>query len=188
MEQVIRGKAFVVGDNIDTDQIIPAQYLSYNPADPEERKYFGKYALSGVPAGQSGLPDGRVPFVADGELTSDFAVVVGGRNFGCGSSREHAPLALAQAGVRAVVAGSYARIFYRNSINGAYLVPLETAERLVDVVATGDDVPVDLAAGGQCNLTRAKTYPLKDLGDVADIVAAGGIFEYARQSGLLEPR
>ena len=154
MEQVIRGKAFVVGDNNDTDQIIPAKYLSYNPADPEERKYFGKYALSGVPAGQSGLPDGRVPFVADGELTSDFAVVVGGRNFGCGSSR----------------------------------VPLETAERLVDVVATGDEVEIDLAAGELKNLTRAKTYPLKDLGDVADIVAAGGIFEYARQSGLLEPR
>jgi 3-isopropylmalate/(R)-2-methylmalate dehydratase small subunit len=188
MERVIRGKAFVVGDNIDTDQIIPAQYLSYNPADPEERKYFGKYALSGVPAGQSGLPGGRVPFVADGEFTSDFVVVVGGRNFGCGSSREHAPLALAQAGVRAVVAGSYARIFYRNSINGAYLVPLETAERLVDDVATGDEVEIDLAAGELKNLTRAKTCPLKDLGDVADIVAAGGIFEYARQSGLLEPR
>ena len=104
MEEIIRGKAYVVGDNVDTDQIIPAEYLSYNPADPEERKFFGMYAMSGVPTEQAGLPDGGVPLVPEGEFAGEFAVIIGGRNFGCGSSREHAPLALAEAGVRAGVA------------------------------------------------------------------------------------
>jgi len=186
MKTIITGKAFVIGDNIDTDQIIPAEYLSYNPAIAEERRFFGKYALCGVPTAASGLPRGGVPFVAEGQFASEFAVVIGGRNFGCGSSREHAPLALAEAGVQAVVAESYARIFYRNSINGAYIVPVETAERLVEHVATGDQVEIDLAAGTLKNITRGKTFPLKPLGDVQSIIEAGGIFEYAKQSGLLK--
>ena len=123
MSEPITGRVFVVGDNIDTDQIIPARFLSYNPAIPEERKCLGRYALSGVPADGSGLPAGNIPFVAAESFTSAYAVVLAGENFGCGSSREHAPLALAEAGVSAVVAESYARIFYRNSVNGGYLVP-----------------------------------------------------------------
>ncbi len=184
MDQVIRGKAFVAGDNIDTDQIIPAEYLSYNPSDPAERKFFGKYAMSGVPIEQSGLPGGRVPFVKEGEMASEFAVIVGGRNFGCGSSREHAPLAIAEAGCTVVIAQSYARIFYRNSINGAYLVPLETAERLVDKISTGDEVEVDLSAGTLKDVTTNQTFPLQPLGDVQAIIEAGGIFEYARRSSI----
>jgi len=185
MEHVIRGKAFVVGDNIDTDQIIPAEYLSYNPADADERKYFGMYAMSGVPQAASGLPAGNVPFVAKGAFTSEFAVIVGGRNFGCGSSREHAPLAIAEAGCHVVVAESYARIFYRNSINGGYLVPFETLTRLVDEISTGDEVEVDTTAGRLRNVTTGKTYDLADLGDVADIIQAGGIFDYAKRAGML---
>jgi 3-isopropylmalate/(R)-2-methylmalate dehydratase small subunit len=186
MEPIISGRAFVVGDNIDTDQIIPAEYLSYNPADPEERKYFGMYALSGVPAAAAGLPDGHVPFVQEGSFTSDYGIIIGGRNFGCGSSREHAPLAIAEAGVRAVVAESYARIFYRNSVNGGYLVPFECAERLADLVATGDELEIDTAAGLLRNRTQGTEYSLKPLGDVAEIIAAGGIFEYARHTGMLD--
>jgi len=185
MEQLIRGKAFVLGDNIDTDQIIPAERLSYNPADPDERKYFGKYALSGVPAGQSGLPDGNVPFVADESFTSDFAMIIAGRNFGCGSSREHAPLAISQAGCRLVVAESYARIFYRNSVNGGYLIPMETPQRLIEQIATASEVQVDLRTGQLKDLSTGGVHKLNDLGDVAEIVAAGGIFEYARQTGML---
>ena len=185
MDTVIQGKAFVVGDNVDTDQIIPAEYLSYNPADADERKYFGMYAMSGVPAAASGLPAGNVPFVAEGAFTSEFAVIIGGRNFGCGSSREHAPLAIAEAGCRVVVAESYARIFYRNSVNGGYLVPFETPARLVDEISTGDDIEVDPAAGRLTNATAGKTYDLSGLGDVADIIQAGGIFDYARQAGML---
>ncbi len=186
MEQVIRGKAFVVGDNVDTDQIIPAEYLSYNPADPTERKFFGRYAMSGVPPAGSGLPGGNVAFVPEGEFKGVFAVVIAGKNFGCGSSREHAPLALAEAGARAVVAESYARIFYRNSVNGGYLVPLESPATLIDAFATGDEVEIDLAAQTIANLRTGEKFSLAPLGDVGPIIAAGGIFEYARGQGMLE--
>src|SRR5881394_1639930 len=110
MQKSITGKAYVLGDNIDTDQIIPAQYLTYNPAIPEEYKMFGKYALSSVPLAQAGLPKGRVPFHTDDEYVSPYQIIVAGKNFGCGSSREHAPIALAAAGITAVVAEFYARI------------------------------------------------------------------------------
>ena len=185
MEEIIRDKAYVVGDNVDTDQIIPAEYLSYNPADPEDRKFFGMYAMSGVPAEQAGLPGGGVPMVPEGEFAGDFAVIIGGRNFGCGSSREHAPLALAEAGVRAVVAQSYARIFYRNCVNGGYLVPFETPERVIDGVATGDEVEIDATAGTLKNITGGREYRLDSLGDVEEIIAAGGLFEYARRAGIV---
>jgi 3-isopropylmalate/(R)-2-methylmalate dehydratase small subunit len=184
-EKVISGKAFVAGDNIDTDQIIPAEFLSYNPADPEERKYFGMHAMCGIPIAQAGLPQGNTPFVAEGQFASEFAVIIGGTNFGCGSSREHAPLAIAEAGCRVVIAESYARIFYRNSINGGYLVPFETATRLVDEISAGDEVQVDTEAGTLTNTTTGKSYTLQPLGDVGDIIRAGGVFEYARQSGII---
>src|SRR3712207_3737677 len=124
MESVITGVAYVLGDNIDTDQIIPAQYLSFNPSLPEERRYFGMYAMSSVPEGQRGLPDGTIRFVRPDEFKSDYQIVIGGKNFGSGSSREHAPLAMAEAGVKCVIAEFYARIFYRNSVNGGDLIPL----------------------------------------------------------------
>ena len=185
MEPVIRGKAFVVGDNIDTDQIIPAEYLSYNPSDEEERKYFGKYALSGMQLSESGLPEGNVPFVKEDSFRTDYAVIIAGRNFGCGSSREHAPLAIAEAGCKAVVAESFARIFYRNSVNGGYLVPMETPERLIDKIATGSEVELDVDSGRFKDLASGRTYYLQPLGDVTEIVQAGGIFEYARLKGML---
>ena len=185
MERIVCGKVFVLGDNTDTDQIIPAEYLSYNPADPEERKFFGKYALSGVPAAVSGLPEGNVPFVKDDQFVSEFTIIIAGRNFGCGSSREHAPLAIAQAGCLTVIAESYARIFYRNSINGGYLVPLETPQPLTDKIATGSDLKVDLDSCQLTDLTAGRSYELKPLGDVAKIIEAGGIFGYARRSGML---
>jgi 3-isopropylmalate/(R)-2-methylmalate dehydratase small subunit len=191
MENIICGQAFVLGDNIDTDQIIPAEFLTYNPADPAERKFFGKFALSGVPKAQSGLPKGNIPFVQEGRFSSRFAVIVAGRNFGCGSSREHAPLAIAEAGCKVVVAESYARIFYRNSINGGYVAPLATPQRLVERIATGDAVEVDLAAGELRHLAAGKApqvYKLNALGEVAGIFAAGGIFAYAKQAGMLKSK
>ena len=186
MEKRIRGKAFVLGDNVDTDQIVPARYLSYNPAIPEERRYFGRYALSGVPAGESGLPQGDVAFVGGASFASDYTVVVAGRNFGCGSSREHAPLALAEAGVAAVVAESYARIFYRNSVNGGYLVPFEVRRRLIGAVGTGDEVEIDTAAATLKDLRTGERFELRPLGDAASIIDAGGIVEYARRQGRLK--
>src|SRR5918911_3025870 len=129
MQNVIAGRAYVLGDNIDTDQIIPAQYLTYNPAISEEYRMFGKYALSSVPPSQRGLPKGHVPFHTDDEFVSPYKIIIAGRNFGCGSSREHAPIALDAAGIEAVVAEFYARIFFRNPVNGGYLLPLQSAQR-----------------------------------------------------------
>src|SRR4051795_12710362 len=160
MEPVVTGKAYVLGDNVDTDQIIPAQYLSFNPSLPDERKFFGMYALTSVPEGQRGLPQGNIPFVRENEFKSDYQIVIGGKNFGSGSSREHAPLALAEAGVTCVIAEFYARIFFRNSVNGGYLVPLESAERLVSKIRTGDELEVHLLDGYVLNKTQGTRYTL----------------------------
>jgi 3-isopropylmalate/(R)-2-methylmalate dehydratase small subunit len=186
MAELITGKAYVLGDDIDTDQIIPAEYLAYDPTDPEERKYFGMYANFGVPEGQRGLPEGNTPFVQEGQFKSEYTVVIGGKNFGCGSSREHAPLALAEAGAKVVVAEFYARIFFRNCVNGGYLLPMECEARLVEEIRTGDEVSVDVDAGSLTNQSTGKTYALKPLGDVKPIIDAGGVFAYARQTGMLE--
>ena len=114
MEKKIIGKVYVLGDNIDTDQIIPAEHLVYSTSDPEELKKYGHYALSSVPPGQQGLPYGDKTFIVGDNYLSDYSIIIGGTNFGCGSSREHAPLALQVAGAKIVIAESYARIFYRN--------------------------------------------------------------------------
>ena len=186
MESVITGLAYVLGDNIDTDQIIPAQWLKLSTTDPEERKYYAAYCLSSVPEGKRGLPQGDVPFVREGEFHSDYTIVIGGKNFGSGSSREHAPLAMAEAGVKCVIAEFYARIFFRNSVNGGYLVPLESDGRLVDQIRTGDEIEVHLNEGFVLNKTRNKRHNLKPLGDVLPIIEAGGVFNYAKQEGMLK--
>jgi 3-isopropylmalate/(R)-2-methylmalate dehydratase small subunit len=185
MQTTITGKVYVLGDNVDTDQIIPAQYLTFNPSIPEEYKMFGKYALSSVPPSQAGLPKGHVSFHAEDEFVSPYKIIVAGKNFGCGSSREHAPIALDAAGIEAVVAEFYARIFYRNAVNGGYLVPLESVDRLCDKVCTGDEVQLDLTSSTLRNLTTGENWKLKPLGDVAPILEAGGVFPYARKVGML---
>ena len=186
MQKTIRGKAFVLGDDLDTDQIIPAEYLSFDPTDPEERKYFGMYAMSGVPPAICGLPTGGVRFVEEGKFQGPYAIVIGGKNFGCGSSREHAPLAMAEAGAKVVVAEFYARIFFRNCVNGGYLLPCECPQRLIDKIHTGDDCEVDLEARTLTNHRSGEIFELSPLGDVAPIIEAGGVFGYARQSGMLK--
>src|SRR5438445_6091458 len=180
MQKTITGKAYILGDNVDTDQIIPAQYLTFNPSIPEEYKQFGKYALSSVPPAQAGLPKGHVPFHSDDEFVSDFKIVVAGKNFGCGSSREHAPIALNAAGIEAVVAEFYARIFYRNSVNGGYLIPFESEHRLCDRICTGDELRLDVSTAVLHNLTTGEQYALKALGDVAPILQRGGLCASAR--------
>jgi 3-isopropylmalate/(R)-2-methylmalate dehydratase small subunit len=185
MQATITGKAFVLGDNIDTDQIIPAQYLTFNPSIPEEYKQFGKYALSSVPPSQKGLPKGHVSFHTKDEFVSDYKIIVAGKNFGCGSSREHAPIALDAAGIEAIVAEFYARIFYRNSVNGGYLIPFESSARLCDKVCTGDELRIDVAGSKVTNVTTGESWTLKPLGEVAPILEAGGLFPYARKQGML---
>jgi 3-isopropylmalate/(R)-2-methylmalate dehydratase small subunit len=187
MKPIITGKAYVLGDNIDTDQIIPAQYLTYNPSIPAEYRMFGKYALSSVPPAQAGLPKGHVPFHdPNDEFTSAYRIIIGGRNFGCGSSREHAPIALAAAGIKAVVAEFYARIFFRNSVNGGYLIPFETPDRLCERICTGDELQIHVEPGVLRNETTGEEWKLRPLGEVAPIITAGGLFPYAKNVGMLK--
>ena len=185
MKAIIKGKAYVLGDAIDTDQIIPAQHLVYSLTKPDERRLYGRFALSGVPEAQQGLPFGGRPFTEPDAYESSYTIIVAGSNFGCGSSREHAPFALQEAGCEAVIAESYARIFYRNAVDGGFLVPFESSERLVDVVRTGDELEIDTALAKVTNTTTGEAYLLNPLGDVADILRAGNVFEYARQAGLM---
>lgn len=185
MKKKITGLAYVVGDAIDTDQIIPAEHLVYSLEKPEERKLYGRYAMSGVPASGQGLPQGGQPFTEPDAYESRYSILIAGRNFGCGSSREHAPFALAEAGVEAVVAESYARIFYRNAIDGGFLVPFESRTVLTERIRTGDELEIDTALGKLTNHTTGESFLLDPLGDVADILKAGNVFEYARQAGLM---
>ncbi len=185
MDDIIRGKAFVLGDDIDTDQIISAHHLVYKLDDEEESKKYGEFALAGVPEEQSGLPKGNTPFVKEGGWQSEYQIVIGGKNFGCGSSREHAPFALDKAGAVAVVAESYARIFFRNCVNGGYLVPFETTVRLVEAIATGDEIEIDVKGSTLKKIATGETFKLQSLGDVEQILRAGDVFAYAKQSGMM---
>jgi len=185
MDKIINGKAFVLGDNIDTDQIIPAEHLVYSLNDEEESKKYGQYALSGVPIAKAGLPNGGTTFIKGDNFLSEYSIIIGGSNFGCGSSREHAPFALEKAGVKAIVAESYARIFYRNSVDGGFLVPLESPEKPSEEIKTGDELEINLDSYVLKNQTSGKEYKLQQLGSVLPIVEAGGIFEYARKNNMI---
>jgi 3-isopropylmalate/(R)-2-methylmalate dehydratase small subunit len=178
--QIVTGPVYVVRDNIDTDQIIPAQYLNLVPTIPEEYEKLGAYALCGLP--ESAYPS---RYVQEGQLDSAFPIVVAGRNFGCGSSREHAPIALGSAGCKIVLAESFARIFFRNSVATGELYPCECTDRLCELLSTGDVVTVDLDA---CSVTlkdKGTVYKFKPLGDVRPVVDAGGLFNYARKTGMI---
>ena len=180
MESVFTGPVFVVRDNIDTDQIIPAQYLNLVPTIPDEYEKLGSYAMIGLP--ESLYP---TPFVKEGELDTEYPIIVCGRNMGCGSSREHAPIALGSAGVKVVLAESFARIFFRNCVATGELYPCELTERLCEVLENGQIVTVDLDA---CTVTvkdTGKVYSFKPLGDVRPVVDAGGLFNYARKEGMM---
>lgn len=183
MSTVIRGRAYVVSDNIDTDQIIPAQYLNLVPTIPEEYAKLGRYALSGLP--HSTYP---IRYVADNEMKTAYAIVIAGRNFGCGSSREHAPIALGAAGCEAVVAESFARIFFRNCVATGELYPVECPTRLCEIVKTGDEVELDLDNHRLTHIPTGKPYSTKPLGDARPVIEAGGIFEYARRTGMIARR
>ena len=188
MQKTIRGLTYVVGDAIDTDQIIPAEHLVYSLKRPEERRMYGRYAMSGIPPAQQGLPFGNIPFTDPNSYTSRYTFVIGGSNFGCGSSREHAPFALTEAGAKVVIADSYARIFFRNTVDGGFVIPFESQERLVERIRTGDELELDTALACVTNLTTTESYLLRPLGDVADILKAGNVFAYARQFGLIPQR
>lgn len=157
------GRAWKLHDNLNTDEIIPGRYNVTT-----DRASLAQHCLC--------------------EVRPDFAgevrpgdVLVGGRNFGCGSSREHAPIAIQACGVAAAVAPSFARIFYRNALNIG--LPVLVCKE-VDRIADGDEVEVDPAAGTVLNHTRGETYRAEPLPPfAAKMAAAGGILEYIRKYG-----
>ncbi|KAM7494067.1 hypothetical protein LguiB_028676 [Lonicera macranthoides] len=173
------GLAYVVGDNIDTDQIIPAEYLTLVPSKPDEYEKLGSFALIGLPSTY------QVRFVDQGEMNSKYSILIAGYNFGCGSSREHAPVALGAAGVVAVVAESYARIFFRNSVATGEVYPLESEVRICEECRTGDVVTIELGVSLLINHTTGKEYKMKPIGDAGPVIEAGGIFAYARKTGMI---
>jgi len=159
MESRIKGRVWAFGENVDTDQIIPAEYLI--TGDPKE---LGSHAFEKV----------RPEFAKD---VRDGDVIVASDNFGCGSSREHAPRALIGCGIRCVIARSFARIFFRNSINiGLPLVECDVKAK------DGDIVEVDYKAGKVRNITSGKEYSFTALPDfLLNLMAAGGLVEYTRR-------
>ena len=162
METRFSGKAWLFGDNIDTDQITPGKYLTM--ITPEE---LGKVVL-----------EGARPEFARQVKKGD--VIVAGRNFGCGSSREHAPQGIKGAGVPVVLAESFARIFYRNAINVGLPV-LEVAD-VTRKVKEGDVLDVDLVTGRIQNKTTGETLEAVPLSDKAmSILRAGGLVQVTRQ-------
>jgi 3-isopropylmalate/(R)-2-methylmalate dehydratase small subunit len=185
MIKTMQGKVYVLGNNIDTDQIIPAEHLVYSLTNEQEARQYGHFALSGVPADKAGLPQGHTPFISGAEYQSVYEIILAGANFGCGSSREHAPFALNQAGIKAVIAESYARIFYRNAVDGGFLIPLEIMANKNQQIKTGDLLEIDLEKYVIRSGTDGKEYKLKLPGDVLPIIEAGGLFPYARQAGMI---
>jgi len=161
----LHGRAWKYGDNVDTDQIIPARYLV--TTEPRE-------------LGQHCMEDADPEFI---KKVRPGDVMVGLKNFGCGSSREHAPIALKAAGVSAVIARSFARIFFRNSINlGLPLFETDQAGR----IEQGDDLELNPTTGEIKNLTKGETYQAHPLPEFArEIMAAGGLMKYvAKKKGL----
>lgn len=162
MNSVLRGRVHKYDrDNIDTDVIIPGPYLKIH-----DHKELAKHAMEGI---DPGFP----------EKVSQGDFLVTGSNFGCGSSREHAPIALSQTGIKAIIAPSFARIFYRNAVDGGYLLPIEIDEPTVKKISDKDELEIDLAQNRIMNVTKSEHYPIKPFPElIAKIVEAGGLMNY----------
>ena len=159
---MLKGKVHKYGANVDTDAIIPARYL--NVSEPEE---LARHCMEDI-------DKDFVSRVQPGDI------IVATTNFGCGSSREHAPLSIKAAGVACVIAGSFARIFFRNAINIG--LPLLESEAAVASTGDGDQLEVDLARGKIRNLTRNMEFSAKPYPEfMAEIIDAGGLIEYTRR-------
>ncbi|NPA74175.1 MAG: 3-isopropylmalate dehydratase small subunit [Epsilonproteobacteria bacterium] len=158
----ISGKVWKFGDNIDTDLIIAARYL--NTSDPKE---LAKHVMED----------------ADPEFVNKLNrgdIIVAGENFGCGSSREHAPIALKEAGVSAVIAKSFARIFYRNAFNmGLPIFELKES----DEIDEGDSVKIDMENGKIEDITKGKSYLFTPIPEfMQELISTGGLMNYAKKS------
>ena len=158
---VLEGKVWRYDDNIDTDVIIPARYL--NSFDPKELASHCMVDIDETFAGK----------VQPGDI------MVGGHNFGCGSSRGHAPIAIKASGIPVIIAASFARIFYRNAINVG--LPVLEIGDAVKAIKAGDVVKVDIAKGSIVDVTTGDTFQARPLpGFIQDIAAAGGLINYIK--------
>lgn len=158
----LEGDVWKYGDDVDTDVIIPARYL--NTSDSAE---LAKHCLEDL----------------DEEFTEKMAegdIIVAGDNFGCGSSREHAPLAIKAAGVSCIIANSFARIFYRNSINIG--LPILESEDAVSSISEGDKISVDLDQGLIKNLSKDEEYQARPFPEfMQELIASGGLIKYLQE-------
>ena len=160
-----KGRVFKYGDNIDTDVIIPARYL--NTSDPGE---LAAHCMEDIDTE-------FVKNVKKGDI------MVGTKNFGCGSSREHAPIAIKASGISCVIASSFARIFYRNAINIG--LPILECADAAEAISNGDEVEVDFSTGDIHDLTTGKSFKAQPFPEfIHDIIASGGLIEAVRQDKL----
>lgn len=163
----IEGSVWKFGSNIDTDAIIPARYL--NVSDPDE-------------LAQHCMEDERSQFVA---VAKRGDIIVAGSNFGCGSSREHAPIAIKAKGISCVIAKSFARIFYRNAFNIG--LPILESEEAFEVFSDGDRGSVDLSSGELTDPDGSKRFYANPIPDfMREIIEAGGLVEYIMKKGLVQ--
>lgn len=157
-----QGKTIKYGDNINTDEIIPARYL--NTSDPKE---LAQHCMED-------LDDKFLEKINAGDI------LAGGANFGCGSSREHAPIAIRSAGISCIMAKSFARIFYRNSFNIG--LPIVECPDAVDECQSGDELQIDTESGRIKNLTRNKTYQAVAYTEfMCTLIASGGLMNYVKK-------
>jgi 3-isopropylmalate/(R)-2-methylmalate dehydratase small subunit len=165
----VKGRVWKYGDNVNTDEIIPAKYL--NTSDPKE---LGAHCLEGI--------------------DRDFAkkarrgdLIVAGKNFGCGSSREHAPVAIRAAGAAGVIAPSFARIFYRNSINIG--LPIFECAAAAGKAKKGDLIEIDMIKGEIRNVSRGEEYRIKPVPEfMRDLIGKGGLVNWVRNNRRLRGR
>ncbi|MDR1482814.1 MAG: 3-isopropylmalate dehydratase small subunit [Synergistaceae bacterium] len=163
-KKILAGRAWVYGENVNTDVIIPARYL--NTSDPER---LAPHCMEDI---DSAFADG----VAQGDI------IVAGNNFGCGSSREHAPIAIMASGISCVIAGSFGRIFFRNAINIGLPI-LECPEAaLSSAVSKGDRIEADLQTGRVLNITNGREFASNPIPEfLQSLFSAGGLVPYVRK-------
>jgi len=159
-----KGRAFKYGNNVDTDVIIPARYL--NTSDPEE---LARHCMEDI-------DEDFIKSVQKGDF------IVADKNFGCGSSREHAPIAIKAAGVSCVIAKTFARIFYRNAFNIG--LPILECEAAAEGIENGDVVEIDLSTGSIHNITKNEKYQAEPLpAFMQEIIAVDGLLNYIANKG-----
>ena len=161
MTTTLKGRAWVYGDNVDTDVIIPARYL--NTSDEKE---LAKYCMEDIDK-----------TFAEEVKAGD--IMVAGENFGCGSSREHAPIAIKASGISVIIAKTFARIFFRNAINIG--LPILEHPTFSDECSKGDEIEVDLASGVVKNNTTGKEYSCNKFpAEIQDLINQGGLINYTK--------